>query len=380
MVTSIGYAYPWDLDGDPQAAGRVRATGVDAVALAATYHATRAATPLHPTRRLIEAAHAACYLPVRAEVWRGRRLAPLTPAWLPGPDSFGRARDRLRLPVHAWTVLTHNSALGLANPDLTVRNAFGDRYPYALCPAAEEVADYAETLVDEVVRLGQAAGIVLEACGPLGIDHGGHHDKTEFADWTPAQRQLLSLCFCQACRSAHTRVGLDTEEIAARVRAGCGPEAISVEQALGAETAAALRAVRTGTVFAFRHRMIAQARAAQPGIHITVHGSPDPWATGAFPTLADDPAPGADTLVANAWAGPERAEAAIRATVALGGTGSRVGAYLRHDALGTGSPEHLVSRLRDFGVSEFHLYHLGLAPQAGLDLFGRLTTAARTAR
>ncbi|MFB6783754.1 hypothetical protein ACFCX0_42310 [Streptomyces sp. NPDC056352] len=63
MVTALGYAYPWDLDGDPAAADRIRAVGVDAVALAAVYHTTRAATPLHPARRVFEAAHAACYVP-----------------------------------------------------------------------------------------------------------------------------------------------------------------------------------------------------------------------------------------------------------------------------------------------------------------------------
>ncbi|MFB6783753.1 hypothetical protein ACFCX0_42305 [Streptomyces sp. NPDC056352] len=78
---------------------------------------------------------------MRPEVWASRRLIPLTPPWLPGPDPFGRAHDQLDLPVHAWTVLTHNSALGRAHRDLTVRNAFGDTCEYALCPATEEVAD-----------------------------------------------------------------------------------------------------------------------------------------------------------------------------------------------------------------------------------------------
>ena len=45
------------------------------------------------------------------------------------------------LQVEAWIVLTHNSTLGRAHPDLVVRNAFGDAYPYALCPAAQDVQE-----------------------------------------------------------------------------------------------------------------------------------------------------------------------------------------------------------------------------------------------
>ena len=45
---SVGYAYQWDYIGDPAAASRAATLGLDAVAVAASYHSTRAATPLHP--------------------------------------------------------------------------------------------------------------------------------------------------------------------------------------------------------------------------------------------------------------------------------------------------------------------------------------------
>ncbi len=58
-MTAIGYAYPWDAV--PGLVDRV--PGLDAVAVAASYHATRAASPLDPARRLVDVAHAA---------WAGR--------------------------------------------------------------------------------------------------------------------------------------------------------------------------------------------------------------------------------------------------------------------------------------------------------------------
>ena len=101
------------------------------VALAASYHATRAGTPLHPVHRIFEAETAACYVPIRESAWRGQRLVPVAPAWDPGGESFGNAFRQLTdqgLPVEAWIVLAHNSALGREHGDLVVRNAFGDRY------------------------------------------------------------------------------------------------------------------------------------------------------------------------------------------------------------------------------------------------------------
>ena len=88
----VGYAYPWDYAGDPAAAPRAAALGLGSVAVAASYHATRAATLLHPEHRIHDAEHAACYVPVREQAWRGHRLVPAAPSWDPDGDSFASAR------------------------------------------------------------------------------------------------------------------------------------------------------------------------------------------------------------------------------------------------------------------------------------------------
>ena len=51
VARSVGYASPWDFVGDPAAAPRAAEMGLDSVAVAASYHATRAGTPLHPEHR-----------------------------------------------------------------------------------------------------------------------------------------------------------------------------------------------------------------------------------------------------------------------------------------------------------------------------------------
>lgn len=178
-VRTAAYAYPWDLNGDPRAAERFAELGIDAVVLAAAYHSVRAATPRHPRHRVVDARSAALYMPVRADAWG--ELIPADASPWAGERSFTRAAGELRLvglPVRAWVVLTHSTAVGLANPWACVRNAFGDVYPYALCPSVPAVRDYSRRLVGEVVRQSGVTDVVLEACGPMGVNHLGHHEKT----------------------------------------------------------------------------------------------------------------------------------------------------------------------------------------------------------
>ncbi|GAA0355257.1 hypothetical protein GCM10009530_00420 [Microbispora corallina] len=364
---NVVYAYPWDLVGDPGATARLRSLGVDAVALAASYHTTRAATPAHPAHRLVDAQHSACYVPVREEAWKGARLVPATPSWMASGDPFGEAGDALRaagLPVHAWTVLTHNTLLGSACPDLVVTNAFGEPYPYALCPAHEEVRDYCRTLVREIVELGEPDGLILEACGALGFRHGGHHEKTDGADWSAAQVALLSLCFCAACARRYESADLDAADLRARVRAGVDGSPASVEDALG-EVADAVRDLRTGLAGELRDLLLAQARSSRPGMPVALHASADPWATGPFATVPAGV--DADLLVGNCWNAPEVDEAGLRALAALG---PRVGAYvlaLPPRPADGAALSWLADAYRAAGAAEIHWYHGGLASAARLD-------------
>lgn len=372
MVKSVAHVYPWDIIGDPAAVQRIADLGVDAVALAASYHTVRAATPLHPGHRLIDARHAALYLPVREEVWGGRRLTPAEPSWVDGPDSYGQARDALKaagLPVYAWTVLTHASRLGDLAPDLVVRNAFGDRYPYALCTAQPEVVEYARTLVREVVTQGRPDGVVLEACGPLGFFHGGHHEKTEGGDWGKVRQALLSLCFCDACTALHAEAGIDVDTLRARVRTAVDAgEPESVEAALGGELAARLAAVRTGVVARLRALLVGEIRELAPEARVIVHANADPWATGPFATAAPELGVEVDAVVAMCWPGPEASIPGIEALRKLAPQ-TRIAGYvlaLPPKPIDASAMRAELAALSAAGVEEFHLYHAGLASGARL--------------
>jgi hypothetical protein len=364
--------------GDSSFPGRARDLGLDAVTLAAAYHATRAATPLHPGHQIVDARGTALYRPIREPVWAGRRLRPIGPEWMDAPDPYRQAAVALRaagLRVDAWVVLTHDSRLGRGHPELAVVNCFGEPYPYALCPAHEEVRDYAATLATEAVRDAPVDGVSLEACGQLGVSHAGPHEKTDGA-WTAEAARWLSVCCCAGCRPAWSARGLDPPAVLTALRDAVQAQAHGTPgREPRAETAAALLAVRQASTDQLRAQVIDGVRRVAPAAALTLHAQPDPWATGPSPGLTASAAKEVDRLLVPAWpTSPASAELVAAAVTA----GIPVDAYVtvlppaQADAL----PAH-VDRLLAGGASGVALYHLGLAPSAGQELLAALAARAR---
>lgn len=374
------HAYPWDVIGDPEFPGRVRDLGITEVTLAAAYHSARAATPRHPRHRLVDARHAALYRPIRTAAWQGHRLVAAPADWVDAADPFAQAAETLRAAgtqVNAWIVLTHATRLGTAHPDLAVRNCFGDRYRYALCPAHPDVRRYAATLATEAVRGVPVDGVSLEACGQLGVTHGGHHEKTDGA-FPPAAARLLSVCCCAACQAAWSQRGATPDRVIASLRTGLaaaqdGRGDAAAHTLLGAEVADVVLQCRHAAADDLRAEVIAAVRTVAPTARLTLHGSPDPWATGASPGLAPGAGDDVDAVLVPAWrvaATTADQIAAARATVA---DRTAVGAYVT--VLPPADPatlDHHVAALIAAGAQEIHLYHLGLAPPDRLAVLGGL--------
>jgi hypothetical protein len=249
MRTSA-FLYPWDVLGDPDAPARIADLGVDGVTLASAYHSTRALTPRHPRSRIVTAPYAAVYYPPSAEIWAGRTLRPHRQRWVDSADAWGEAAGQLAaagLEVATWVVLAHNSRLGGENPESTVRNAYGDRYPWALCVARPEVVEYCATLAGEAGARPGAVGTELESCGWYGLAHLHAHDKIGGVRLDGAAQYLMSLCFCEVCEDGYAEAG--APELAAAVRGALAPvwagrveqfadEWSEVEKLLGADLAA----------------------------------------------------------------------------------------------------------------------------------------------
>jgi hypothetical protein len=373
-VSLTGYSYPWDYLGDEAAFDRVASINLDVVALAATYHATRLATPLHPTRRVTEIEHSAAYFPLRDEVWQSRQLRPRAPAEWIGPHAFVDAATRLierGIAVDGWIVLTHVDNAGTDDYDFAVRNAFGETYSYALCPSHDAVRDYCRTLVAETLRSAPLRGVVLEACGPMGVEHSSTHNKIDMAQWSSVERQLLSLCFCRACEVTMRDVGIEADELAHTVRTAFDRGATSVEDVLG-EMSEAVAAFRLSRSTALQLELIETARHVNAEASVTLHASANPWATGSFVASSDDALAPVSCAVANCW-DESRAEGEL---ADVGRMTSNLGAYLRldHD---WSKGEETLSRYAGMGVRELHLYHFGLLSTASAANAEQLTTTWR---
>src|SRR5690606_4032824 len=133
-MTSV-FCFAEDLlgEGVPTVLDHLGETGADSVTLAATYHQARDVFPHHPDGALR-------YLPSGSCAFQPdpRRYGLLAPE--PGPGGqdplaeLVEAASARGLTTAAWTVVLHNSRLGHAHPEVTVRNALGDRLRHALCP------------------------------------------------------------------------------------------------------------------------------------------------------------------------------------------------------------------------------------------------------
>lgn len=372
------FVYPWDVNGDPEAAARIAGLGVQQATLASAYHSTRALTPRHPRHRIVTAEHAAVLYPTDAR-WEGRALRPYAAGdWAPG-DAFGEAAEALAgagLDVHTWVVLAHNSRLGAEHPDTSVVNAYGDRYPWAPCIAQPATRAYLVDLaVEAAVRPG-ASGSELESLGWYGLQHLHAHDKTGGVPLGDAGMYLMALCFCGTCREGYGEQGLDADALAAAVRAALEPlwqgapddgGWAGVEKFLGSEQAAATRAWRDGTARTLQETAVRAVRSAAPeGFQILLHADPVTYHVGANPGVDPEHILSvADGVVVPCAGGPDlltpfaraRRDAVVAANFpVVSGMGGRP------DTLAAD-----VARAREAGASEVRLYHAGLASDGDLN-------------
>ncbi|MGX1548910.1 hypothetical protein [Streptomyces adustus] len=378
-MTASAFLYPWDVNGDPAAPGRVAGLGVRQVTLASAYHSTRALTPRHPRHRVVTAEHAAVLYPL-GDRWADRTLRPFPAGdWAPG-DAWGGAADALAdagLEVHTWVVLAHSSRLGAEHPDTSVVNAYGDRYPWAPCIAQPATRAYLVELAAEAAVRPGARGTELESLGWYGLPHLHAHDKTGGVGLGEAGQYLMALCFCPACRAGYEQRDLDPDALAAAVRDALEPlwrgraeddgGWAEVVKLLGETYATATRAWRDATARTLQEAAVAAVRAAAPdGFQVLVHADPVSYHCGA--NAGVDPAhilAVADGVVVPCTGGPGLlapfAEQGRRAAV--------VAANLTVVSGMGGSPHTLAAdaaRARELGATELRLYHAGLASDADL--------------
>jgi hypothetical protein len=359
-----GYLYPWDVVDDPAAPELYAGLGLDHVVLAAAYHATRALTPRHPAHRIVTIGHTALYYPIERWRWGGSRLSPP-----PGPSSFPAAASALRragVAVHAWAPITHIEPWPGAPGDLSVVNVYGDRYPWALCPAQEAVQAYARQLAADLAALPDVSGIELESCGWFGLEHLHEHDKIQGVRLAPPTARLMDWCFCPACRREYAADGLEVDAVAGEVRTALDAAySGGVPQPVGVR--AKVERTRLRIAARLREEVIQTVRTRRSDLALLLHADPDTGHSHSFTGVdVASTASLVDGLVVNGWQDLSRVERAAGANVKAGllaieGFGGRVGELADQ-----------VAAAGKAGATGVRLYHLGLASDADLAAVRRL--------
>ncbi|MFL6109806.1 MAG: hypothetical protein ACJ786_00410 [Catenulispora sp.] len=375
-MDAAAYVYPWDVVGDDAAAETIAELGVDHAVVAAFYHATRALTPRHPRHRVVVAENSASYLPVGA-AWAG--LLPPSQAWVDADDAFGATAEALAaagVPTHAWVVVNHVDAVDAPH----IVNAYGDVYPWALCPSNESVLEYAVGLAAVVAERSDISGIEFEAAGWYGFDHLHEHDKVAGIPLSDDEVYLMSLCFCDGCWTEYQDSGIDAGQMRSAVRERLDARFVAAEPLAGglrdAQMAAEVLGMRTRVADRLRAAMIREVRTKRDSdFPVLFHASPRAHRSIAFTgiDLATFPKD-ATGVVVNCWDGTTE-------NVALA-TAHSVAAYaglLGVRGMGANAerlPEQ-VAAMRAAGASGIRLYHAGLASNADLAAMRRAVAAGR---
>ena len=209
------YAYPWNVCADNyrQRVDDMLSLGLQGMNLALSYHAGKFIHPRNSRQRVYFPEDGVVYFRPRA---RYGRIKPVPSRLLEQGDVLEYLAETDGLLLNAWTVLFHNSRLGLRYPETTVRNAFGDGYVYSLCPAHPEVREYALALCRDLTAHYPITNLLLETPGYLAYAHGYHHEFAQVAPdtWLEA---WLGLCFCAHCLAGAGAAGIDGSSLQRRV-------------------------------------------------------------------------------------------------------------------------------------------------------------------
>jgi hypothetical protein len=210
------YSYAWDIAevGVAAFADEIRALGLNTVTLAGAYHAGKFLRPHGRGGKVYFPEDGTVYF--RADPKRYGRIRPVANSICEKHDMFRELADT-GLAVNAWMVLLHNTRLGESYPDITVENAFGDRYVYSLCPSAPDAREYAVALCKDVTENAPVFGLSVESPGFAPYQHGFHH---EFALMKQNRwfDNLLGLCFCPHCLKGAKAAGIDVGGLRAQIR------------------------------------------------------------------------------------------------------------------------------------------------------------------
>lgn len=217
------WTYPWDvLDlGVENVVSEVtERAGVGGISLATVYHAGRFLQPRSPRRKVYFPEDGTVYFDITPSKYDSSLIKPQVSSEMSRGDALRALQEALherRGRLSAWVVGLHNTRIGTAYPQVTVENAFGDRYVYAMCPNNPDACMYLRLLLEDMTSKYELDAVELESFNYMGYYHEFHHEK-DGVGLTDRDQFLLSLCFCEHCREKANKAGIPIEHAARTVR------------------------------------------------------------------------------------------------------------------------------------------------------------------
>jgi hypothetical protein len=204
------WTYLWDIvdEGYENVFRNLAENSLTSISLATAYHAGKFLEPHNPKRKVVFLEDGTVYFKPRQSLYG--KLHPRENTLVSaghGLERVKKSADKWGMKTKAWIVCCHNIPLGMAHPEVTSEDAFGDRLFHNLCPSNEDVRKYLRTLILDVASHGVDT-IELEALQFQGYAHGFHHER-EGIELTQAAKILLGLCFCPACLLKAKAAGVD---------------------------------------------------------------------------------------------------------------------------------------------------------------------------
>ncbi|MES2048031.1 MAG: hypothetical protein V4447_06505 [Pseudomonadota bacterium] len=377
------YTYAWDVQdiGVTAFVDELLAMGVNDVTLATSYHAGKFIRPhAKNAPRVIFPEDGVVYFDpdfsryaeIQPQAHSDAKIRAVLPALL---------KDG-RLKVHGWTVLLHNSRIGAAAPQYTVKNAFGDPYVYSLCPMQPAVFSYAVALCADLATQHDLTSLVLETPGWLPYGHGYHHEFAQVAS-NACLDILLGLCFCPACKMAAKKNGIAIDGLQTEVKKNISDYLAHPFDAVNDRNASTLQSeiLKTPDFLAFtklrQTRVTELVQAIRQAIPTTTKLAVIPtvqrptsacWIEGSDLIALSEVADYLEIPFYEASA--SRAIADAEESIAQIGSADKVRAILRPGLpdLNQGAEiAEAMAGIQALGVADFAFYNYGLLPQTQLD-------------
>ena len=221
--------YAWDFadEGLDELVSRICGLGITRILVTSIYHAGYFLHPHNPRRKTHLLEDGVAYFHPSDEFYADSPIKPVVAAMAAQQDWFGLISERAvsaGLSVSAWNVCLHNTRLGLAHPEATVHNVYGDSYPHAMSPAHPAARSYVRSVVADLAANYPIASINLEAPNYRGRAHGsdwvsGHHHERDGVYLRPLEKDLMDISFNEADVEQAAATGMDVEALRDKIRA-----------------------------------------------------------------------------------------------------------------------------------------------------------------